>query len=84
LPKGEWLVQPSGRVDPYWQWDAYLQSELGRWLPGEFFARGLRAQLRVNNLLGTDFPRYANTSSGVQPYGDWRGRTYSISLTAAF
>ena len=24
------------------------------------------------------------TGTGVQPYGDWRGRTYSLSLTASF
>jgi hypothetical protein len=47
---------------------------------------GLRGQLRVNNLSGFDFPRYVNDSAGagVQPYGDWRGRTVSLSLTATF
>jgi len=24
------------------------------------------------------------SGSGVQPYGDWRGRTYSVSVTASF
>jgi iron complex outermembrane receptor protein len=40
----------------------------------------------VNNVFASDFPRYANESSGagVQPYGDWRGRTYTLALTSAF
>ena len=43
-------------------------------------------QLRVNNILGTEFPKYVNDASGagVQAYGDWRGRTYSLSLTTVF
>jgi outer membrane receptor protein involved in Fe transport len=59
---------------------------VGRWLPWKSSRYGLRGQLRVNNLFGTGFPKYANEGSGagVQPYGDWRGRTYSLSLTATF
>jgi hypothetical protein len=42
--------------------------------------------VRINNLFGAHLPKYANDPSGagVQPYGDWRGRTYSLSLTATF
>jgi outer membrane receptor protein involved in Fe transport len=75
-------------LKPYWQFDAYLQSDLSHLLPGnanvgEHSRRfGLRAQLRVNNIFGFDYPRYSVDT--VQPYGDWRGRTYSISLTASF
>ena len=41
---------------------------------------------RVNNVFATPYPRYENHSSGagVQPYGDWRGRVYSLSLTTTF
>jgi iron complex outermembrane recepter protein len=86
LPIAEWATQRSGRIDPFWQFDGYVQAELSRWLPGKLFTGGLRAQLRVNNLFGREFPAYANegTGAGVQPYGDWRGRVYSLSLTAAF
>ena len=53
-------------------------------LMGPLIAHGLRAQARVNNLFESAFPLYANSASGVQPYGDWRSRTYSLSLTASF
>jgi hypothetical protein len=86
LPEIEWPSQGGDRVDPCWQFDAYLQSDLGRWLPWKNSHVGLRGQLRVNNIFGPDFPKYANDPSGagVQAYGDWRGRTYSLSLTATF
>jgi outer membrane receptor protein involved in Fe transport len=78
--------QGRGDIRPYWAFDAYLSSELGRWLPWMSPKYGLRGQVRVNNVFGTAFPQYANESSGagVQPYGDWRGRTFSLSLTATF
>ncbi|HUL53449.1 MAG TPA: hypothetical protein VLT83_08585, partial [Opitutaceae bacterium] len=62
------------------------QGDVGRWLPWKSSRFGLRGQLRVNNVFGAHLPRYANDPSGagVQPYGDWRGRTYSVSLTATF
>ena len=86
LPKLEWPSQGSDRIKPYWQFDAYLQSDLARWLPWKNSRYGLRGQLRVNNISGFDFPKYANDSAGagVQPYSDWRGRTYSLSITATF
>ena len=86
LPKLEWFSQGGQEIGRYLQYDAYVQTELGQWLPWKFIHHGLRAQLRVNNILGAGFPHYANESSGagVQPYGDWRGRVYSLSLTAAF
>ena len=86
LPAAEWPGQGGRQIDPYWQFDAYVQSDLGRWLPWKNPRYGLRGQLRVNNLFATGYPQYVNGSagSGVQPYGDWRGRTYSLSLTATF
>ncbi|MFZ5496129.1 MAG: TonB-dependent receptor domain-containing protein [Verrucomicrobiota bacterium] len=86
LPAAEWAGQGSDRIAPYWQLDAYVQTDLSRWLPWENDRHRLQGQLRVNNLSGFDFPKYANdaSGSGVQPYGDWRGRTYSLSLTATF
>ncbi len=86
LPEIERASQGGDRIDSCWQFDAYLQAEIGRWLPWKSSRVGLLAQLRVNNLFGPDFPRYANDPSGagVQPYGDWRGRTYAASLTATF
>lgn len=86
LPAVEQPGQGGSEIAPFWQYDAYLQSDLGRWLPWKHPGYGLRGQVRVNNVLATGFPKYANESSGagVQPYGDWRGRTYSLSLTATF
>jgi len=91
LPLNEQPYQGSNHINPYWQFDAYLQSDLMRWLPGKTTRQarkgryGLHGQLRVNNVFGASFPRYGYDSiTGVQPYGDWRGRTYSLSLTASF
>ena len=86
LPAIEWASQGSDRIGSCLQFDAYLQCELGRLLPWKSSRVGLLAQLRVNNLFGPDFPKYAGDPSGagVQAYGDWRGRTYSVSLTATF
>ena len=78
-------LQGSDHIDPYWQFDAYVQTDLTRWLWTH--ARfGLTAQVRVNNLLNSGFPRYdaESSGSGVEPYGDWRGRVYSLSCTATF
>jgi iron complex outermembrane receptor protein len=85
LPASEWAFQGSDHVDSHLQYDTYLQGDLGRWLPGKESRLGLRGQFRVNNVFGTAFPSYTGGSSvGVQPYGDWRGRTYSLSLTVTF
>jgi iron complex outermembrane receptor protein len=86
LPKQEWPAQGSDHIEPYWQLDAFAQIELTRWLPRPSDKFRLTAQLRVNNLSNFAFPKYVNDASGagVQPYGDWRGRTYSLSLTAEF
>lgn len=86
LPVAERPGQGADRIEPYWQLDAYVSADLTRWLPWPDARHRLQGQLRVNNLSGFDFPKYANdaSGSGVQPYGDWRGRTYSLSLTATF
>jgi outer membrane receptor protein involved in Fe transport len=86
LPVSERSVQPGGEIAPFWQFDAFAQAELGRWLPKKILPGGLRLQARVNNVFDRAFPVYVNgpSASGVQPYGDWRGRVYSLSLTAAF
>jgi len=86
LPVAERPAQGSDRIKPYWQFDTYAQTDLTRWLPHAGDKFRLTAQLRVNNLSNFEFPKYVNDASGagVQPYGDWRGRTYSFSLTASF
>jgi outer membrane receptor protein involved in Fe transport len=86
LPVAEWASQGSDQIDRCWQFDAFLQSDLTRWLPWKSKRFGLRGQVRINDLFGAHLPKYANDPSGagVQPYGDWRGRTYSLSLTATF
>jgi iron complex outermembrane recepter protein len=86
LPEVEQAAQGSNQVDPYWQFDAYLQSDLGRWLPWKTARFGVRGQVRVDNVFGELPPKYANDPSGagVQSYGDWRGRVYSVSVTVSF
>jgi len=87
LPLAERPAQGSDRVSPFWQFDTYVQCELARLFPRLLGKqRGLRAQLRVDNLFNSGFPHYAADPSGagIQCYGDWRGRTYSLSLTATF
>ena len=84
LPQVEAALQHSHQIDAYLPFDVYLQSDLGRWLPWKDPRYGLRGQIRVNNILGAEFPRYISSEVGLQPYGDWRGRTYSLSLTATF
>ncbi len=86
LPVTEWAMQGSTRIKPYWQLDGYAQVDLRRWLPWQSQRYGLKLQARVNNLFGFDYPKYVNgpSASYEQPYGDWRGRVYSLSLTATF
>lgn len=86
LPEIEWPSQGSPHVAGTTQYDVYLEAELARWIRWLEGRAGLRAQVRVNNVFDASFPAYANDASGagVQPYGDWRGRTYSLSVTAAF
>jgi hypothetical protein len=42
--------------------------------------------VRINNVMNARFPRDVDDASGagVQPYGDWRGRVYSLSATFGF
>jgi outer membrane receptor protein involved in Fe transport len=84
LPEKEWSSDGRDRIRPFVQFDAFLQGNVGRWM--KWLPRGMRAQVRMNNVFATEYPRYANHSSGagVQAYGDWRGRVYSLSLTTTF
>ncbi|HWA08066.1 MAG TPA: TonB-dependent receptor [Opitutaceae bacterium] len=86
LPLGEQPAQGSDRIAPYSQFDAYVQGDLARWIPWKSSRFGLRGQIRVNNLSNAGPPKYTDDSlgTGVQSYGDWRGRVYSLSLTATF
>ncbi|HUL54375.1 MAG TPA: TonB-dependent receptor plug domain-containing protein, partial [Opitutaceae bacterium] len=71
LPAIEWPSQGGTQIDHCWQFDTFLQGDVGRWLPWKSSRFGLRGQLRVNNVFGAHLPRYANDPSGagVQPYG---------------
>lgn len=86
LPRAEWEIQGSDRIKPFWQFDVFADTDIARWLPWNVARYGLRLQVRVNNVLNASFPKYVNDAygTGVQPYGDWRGRVYSVSLTATF
>jgi outer membrane receptor protein involved in Fe transport len=84
LPENERTEHGRDRIRPFTQFDAFVQADLGRF--GSWLPNGMRAQVRVNNLFAAPYPRYENHSSGagVQPYGDWRGRVFSLSLTTTF
>jgi hypothetical protein len=84
LPDWVWASQGRRTIMPYWQFDGYVQTDLGRWLPWRHDRTGLSLQLRVNNLFRWGFPFFVDDPTGVQPYSDWRGRTYSLSLNATF
>lgn len=86
LPQLQWVSQGARTIDPFWQADLYAQADLGHWLLPEDSHLGLKAQVRINNAFKNSYPAYAGEASGagVQPYGDWRGRTISVSLKAEF
>jgi iron complex outermembrane recepter protein len=86
LPRTQWAGHGARTIDPFWQADVFVQGDLGHWLFPADSRFGLKGQLRVNNVANNRYPRDGNSAdrSGVRPYGDWRGRTYSISLTAEF
>lgn len=86
LPPPEQVAQGSAQIDSYCQIDAYARTDITRWLPSASDRFRLTAQVRVNNLSNFAFPKYvaSTTGAGVQPYGDWRGRVLSVSLTAEF
>lgn len=86
LPQVEWAAQGSDEVAPYWQFDGFVQADIGKWLPWSSSHYSIRGQVRVDNLLGERPPKYAEdlSGAGVQPYGDWRGRVVSTSLTITF
>ena len=56
LPLKEQASQGSNQVNPYWQFDTFLQSDLGRWLPWKSTHYGVRAQLRVDNVFAAAPP----------------------------
>jgi hypothetical protein len=84
LPETEWTEHGRDRIRPFTQFDAFVQGDIGRW--AAWLPAGLRAQIRVNNIFSVAYPRYDNhpSGAGVQPYGDWRGRVISLSLTTTF
>ncbi|WP_438480496.1 TonB-dependent receptor plug domain-containing protein [Oleiharenicola lentus] len=84
LPISQHLTQGSDRLDRYWEFDAYVNGDLARFMPWKNPRYGVRGQLRVNNVFGAEFPFYNSSAYDVQPYGDWRGRMYSASLTVSF
>jgi iron complex outermembrane recepter protein len=86
LPMAEWPAQGSDQVSPYTQFDAYVQRDLGAWLPWKSSHFGIRGQLRVDNIFDVGPPKFADdpTGAGVQSYGDWRRRIYSLSVTVTY
>ncbi|WP_404425524.1 TonB-dependent receptor plug domain-containing protein [Nibricoccus sp. IMCC34717] len=85
LPQQEWAAQGRSYVGSYSEWDVFAQQGLRAWFP-KLAKWNLSVQLRINNLFNHGFPAYASdpANTGVQAYGDWRGRTYTLNVTAAF
>lgn len=81
-----WPFQHRRTIDPYFQFDAYVQADLTKWIPWSHPRFGLRGQLRVNNVFDAAPPFFGADSirAGVQPYTDWRGQTYAFTLQATF
>jgi iron complex outermembrane receptor protein len=86
LPQFQWPHQGSHSIAPYCQVDSFAKTDLTRWLPWDQKRYGLSLQWRVNNVFSAGFPKYIDDPSGAgrDAYGDWRGRTYTISATATF
>jgi outer membrane receptor protein involved in Fe transport len=86
LPMDEWGAQGSDQVNPYLQFDAYVQRDLAAWIPWKSSRFGLRGQLRVDNVFDAGAPKYEDdpNGAGVQSYGDWRRREYSVSVTVSY
>jgi iron complex outermembrane receptor protein len=63
-----------------------VQRDLGAWLPWKSSHFGIRGQARVDNIFDAGPPRFADdpTGAGVQSYGDWRRRVYSLSITVTY
>ena len=66
LPQDEWEAQGSDQVDPYWQFDGFVQADLGHWLPWTSSHYSVRGQLRVNNLFDSGPPKFARGSVGCR------------------
>lgn len=85
LPAIEWASQGSRHIAGTTQYDVFVEGDLSRlhpWLGGR---GGLRGQVRVNNVLATPFPRYANDASGTAcSLGFGTARAFSVSLSASF
>jgi|GEM_PF-518803 len=86
LPVALWPAQHRRTIDPYLQFDAYVQADLTKWIPWKNPRVGLRGQLRVDNLFDAAPPYFAADPirAGVQPYTDWRRQTYAFTLQATF
>ena len=86
IPVAERPAQGSDSISGFSQLDVFAQTDLSKVWPRLARLHQVSAQMRINNVLDRSFPRYVNDPSGagVQAYGDWRGRTYSFSVTVAF
>lgn len=86
LPVLLWPDQGSDHIGSYCPFGTFFKTDIGHYFP--FFDRkgALTLQLRVNNLFNSALPAFPDNPSGtgVEPYGDWRGRVYSVSLTSRF
>ncbi|MGH7996587.1 MAG: hypothetical protein ACREFX_09570 [Opitutaceae bacterium] len=86
LPAELWADQGSDRIGSYCPIGAYAKGDASRLVPWKAKRFRLTAQLRVDNLFSAGLPRFPDNpnGTGVEPYGDWRGQAYSLSVTASY
>jgi hypothetical protein len=86
LPNLLWPDQGSDHIDSYLPYGAYLKGDVLHLFGLKKSRQRLTAQVRVDNLFSASLPKFPDnpSGSGVEPYGDWRGRVYSLSVTAGY
>jgi hypothetical protein len=85
LPRKEWSRQAAIASGVHADSMSFIQGDIGHWL--SWLPHGMRAQVRVNNLFAMPYHALREpfvVGAGIQPYGDWRGRVYSLSLMTTF
>ncbi|HEY3757385.1 MAG TPA: TonB-dependent receptor plug domain-containing protein [Opitutaceae bacterium] len=86
IPLPQQLEQGSNHIGSFRPFDVYVKGNLHLWDRRDRRAPQLSAELRVNNVLNDPLPKFPTdpSSTGVEAYGDWRGQSYSFSVTVSY
>ena len=86
IPANLQADQGGRHISAFMPFAAYVRGDLTRWIPWKTSRFGVTGQLRVNNIFSASLPEFPNNPSGagVEPYADWRGQVYSLSLTVSY